>query len=130
MKKLFSQLGTWLANLALLAILGFNLFRLFGIHARQKLILEGAINNPGSLLTDNPEALLEKIRAADVPLWAWVMNWGGIAITLGLIVSWLVIKRPEHRRVLLMINLIWLGGWLVYFVIMLVRLTYAFANLI
>jgi hypothetical protein len=127
MKKIIAQVVILLLDLGLLGGLIINLLKLRQTALQQAAVLNNALNNPGQLLTDNPDALLEKIREAGVPLWAWVANWGGLIITVLFVVAWLIWGQ-KITKLLFGLNLAWLLLWVAYLVVMASLLFSALSN--
>ncbi len=82
----------------------------------------------GDVLSNNPD-FVSQVNADAIPAWAWVLNIGGVLITLAFMVGWFIPKWKSHRwfgRA----NLIWLLLWLLYFAILLTMLVVVIVALV
>lgn len=114
--------GYEVSNAILIAILSWNLSHL--IH-RYNLLIKA---RTGDVLSNNPD-FINKVTSDNIPVWAWLINLGGLLITLFFVVGWLIPKLKNHKwfgRG----NLIWLLLWLLYFVILAVVVVVAISQLI
>lgn len=100
-------------NLLLLLILISNGWRMYRSH----LNIKSALVNP--ILSSDPDKFAEQIVSSAPPIWAWLITLIGVGVTLWLLWLWWV-PSARGRRWAMVVNSIWLAGWLIYILLWLI----------
>lgn len=107
-----SHLILLVGDFLLLGLLGSNLVQLFRIKAKTDAVLASDI------LSVDPAGFISKVTASGVAWWVWLINIGGLVVTVVLII-FLFVPTLKIRK-LAIANTAWLGAWLAYIIVSLI----------